>query len=831
MATEFSLDALAVRPPLEVTVSAPVTQVLEIQRGPTGTNGSDANVTSTNIASALGFAPIGDAPTDGNQYARKNEAWQAIQTGNPFDQSLNTTESPTFAGLSVTNDIAFPSDFGDISLANVGNFLLVSGDLANGSRTIAPTWTIRQDGSASFANGSASISSNGDANFGEINGNGLHLYDQLYWGNTGTLFGNQAGILHYDGSAQFSNGAASIDSVGSASFSSLTVGGTPYAPFSGAYSDLTGTPSLGSAAAQDVSAFAPAGSYATLVGGTVPASQLPSYVDDVLEFSSLSAFPATGETGKIYTATATNKIYRWSGSTYIEISPSPGSTDAVPEGSTNLYFTAARAVSALTSTLASYATQAWVTAQGYITSASLTWANITGKPTFATVATSGSYSDLTSKPTIPAAQVNSDWNAATGVAQILNKPTLFSGAYSALTGVPTSFTPSAHASSHASGGSDALSLAATQITSGTLASARLPSIPDGNLSSNVPLLNKSTDQTFTNGLISGSGNVSAGGYQVFVNSNMMSAGLYNYDSAGWYWNADYNGNFSIAQNLSVGGNVSAGGNLSGNNLAITTINSKSPAYLTANSFTAGQTITAAANTSALTASYSVTGANTTPLLNLTGTWNTTGVAQGILLNITETASNASSRLIDLQKAGTSMFRVDKFGAVTAANNIVATAALQCGSTNGVSWGGQAFIYSPSANALEQRNGTSAQALRLYSTFSDSSNYERAFLDWTTNANTFTIGTTNAGTGTARVMRLQGAGQVDVYTFGTIQAVRFSSAVSIIYNQLQFGGATLSADPTTTDLAAGRAGVWKNSTSGVVKLWYNDAGTMKSTILA
>lgn len=42
----------------------------------------------------------------------------------------------------------------------------------------------------------------------------------------------------------------------------------------------------------------------------------------------------------------------------------------------------------------------------------------------ATVATSGSYDDLSDKPTIPAAQVNSDWNANSGVAQILNKPTI-----------------------------------------------------------------------------------------------------------------------------------------------------------------------------------------------------------------------------------------------------------------------------------------------------------------------------------------------------------------------------------------------------------------------
>lgn len=56
--------------------------------------------------------------------------------------------------------------------------------------------------------------------------------------------------------------------------------------------------------------------------GKVPTSQLPSYVDDVLEYNSQSAFPATGESGKIYIAKDTNKTYRWSGTAYVEISPS-----------------------------------------------------------------------------------------------------------------------------------------------------------------------------------------------------------------------------------------------------------------------------------------------------------------------------------------------------------------------------------------------------------------------------------------------------------------------------------------------------------------------------
>lgn len=56
--------------------------------------------------------------------------------------------------------------------------------------------------------------------------------------------------------------------------------------------------------------------------GKVPSSQLPSFVDDVLEYDKQSSFPTTGEAGKIYIAQDTNKTYRWSGSAYVEISAS-----------------------------------------------------------------------------------------------------------------------------------------------------------------------------------------------------------------------------------------------------------------------------------------------------------------------------------------------------------------------------------------------------------------------------------------------------------------------------------------------------------------------------
>lgn len=71
-----------------------------------------------------------------------------------------------------------------------------------------------------------------------------------------------------------------------------------------------------------------ANGYASLGSdGLVPTAQLPSYVDDVLEFANLDSFPPIGEVGKIYVALDTNKTYRWSGSAYIYITS--GAVDSV----------------------------------------------------------------------------------------------------------------------------------------------------------------------------------------------------------------------------------------------------------------------------------------------------------------------------------------------------------------------------------------------------------------------------------------------------------------------------------------------------------------------
>lgn len=70
---------------------------------------------------------------------------------------------------------------------------------------------------------------------------------------------------------------------------------------------------------EEISLKATEGKRADLVGGKVPADQLPSYVDDVLEFEDLAHFPSSGEQGKIYLALDTGYTYRWSGTQYVRV--------------------------------------------------------------------------------------------------------------------------------------------------------------------------------------------------------------------------------------------------------------------------------------------------------------------------------------------------------------------------------------------------------------------------------------------------------------------------------------------------------------------------------
>jgi hypothetical protein len=103
------------------------------------------------------------------------------------------------------------------------------------------------------------------------------------------------------------------------------------------------TPSGNYVTTSQTGAFAPSGSYVTIVDGHIPSQYLPSYVDDIEEFDTTGhLYEHSGERGHIYLVSGCNSFWRWGSSQYVEIFGSPGSSDNISEGLTNLYFTAER---------------------------------------------------------------------------------------------------------------------------------------------------------------------------------------------------------------------------------------------------------------------------------------------------------------------------------------------------------------------------------------------------------------------------------------------------------------------------------------------------------
>jgi len=313
---------------------------------------------------------------------------------------------------------------------------------------------------------------------------------------------------------------------------------------------------------------------------------------------------------------------------------------------------------------------------------------------------------------------------------------------------------------------------------------------------------------------------------------------------------------------------------------------------------------------------------TVPLYNLTDVWNSAGtVFTAIGMNVTNTASAAGSLLMDLQIGGTSVFNINKNNTVTIGNTatidygVTAVGQAAFAGTGAWQFPGAGFIFNSSyggffgysggqigfvngaissgtpdtvlfrdaAGILAQRNSTSAQTFRVYNTYSDASNYERAIIDWTTTANVLTIGAEALGSGTARGVQIKAAGgtRLDFFvTDGSLVTakntwdfadlgfrlnagsgqVKIQNSVSIAFCSgapstsgdtgvsrsaagiIAFGNGTQgdasatilaktkAGAPTTSDVPAGTWALIRDTSGATTKLYYNNAGTLQTVAL-
>lgn len=204
--------------------------------------------------------------------------------------------------------------------------------------------------------------------------------------------------------------------------------------------------------------------------------------------------------------------------------------------------------------------------------------------------------------------------------------------------------------------------------------------------------------------------------------------------------------------------------------------------------------------SALIAGQSLTGAQTTSALDIATTWNTTGAPTALKANVTDTASNALSALIDLQRNGASVFQVDKNALITLTGSLAGI--VNNGSTtfrlnsNGLAFGNSQFLAwsnnntqvldltlyrDGAADTLALRRSTNSQILRIANSWTDPSNNEYLSLGFS--ASNAHVTATKLGTGTQRNLTLGGAvggtlggiGQIKLWTDGQITFHGLASA--------------------------------------------------------
>lgn len=370
-----------------------------------GTSSFDGKYSSLSGRPTLGSAASKDVAASGNASSSQ------VVKGDDTRLSDARPASDVSAWAKTATKPAYTAS--EVGLGNVGNYKAVSTvanqQLSDSEKAAARTNIGAGTGSSNFSGAYADLSGRptlGTASSKDVAVSGNASTSQVVMGNDTRLTNSRpasdvsawakaATKPTYTASEVGLGNVGNFKAVSTVASQGLTAAeqsnaranigaGTGNSNFSGAYADLSGKPTLGTAAAKnvptsgnastgevvlgndsrltnarpasDVPSWAKAASKPTYTAsevgalastvthlsgdiatsqkgaangvatldadGKVPSSQLPSYVDDVLEYSALSKFPTTGESGKIYVATDTNKTYRWSGTKYTEISPS-----------------------------------------------------------------------------------------------------------------------------------------------------------------------------------------------------------------------------------------------------------------------------------------------------------------------------------------------------------------------------------------------------------------------------------------------------------------------------------------------------------------------------
>jgi hypothetical protein len=665
--------------------------------------------------------------------------------GASYDQSLNTTDSPTFVAVN-TSDGTLQGGIYPGFYADGHGFEMTHGDQNQGTIDVfAPPLSTGESVSVTLPSASGTLAI-GNQNLNQSDAPTFAAVNINDGGDGYARFGSQGVNGNSDnghaGHWGLSKNAVSFDAGDDGGPSTALVhGGITYNPDV----SVSATPleySFPSSSGTFATEESVATNYAPLVGGLVPAANLPSYVDDVLEYATTGNFPTTGESGKIYVATVTGRIYRWTGSIYAEVSPST-------------------------------------------------------------------------------AQVQSDWSASSGLGQILNKPTLFSGSYGDLTGTPSLFSGSYtdltnrnHASTHATGGSDSLTAADigaisnagnAVFTAGWWSRGSFPTGSGGSGSGSAayPL-----NTIGTWGVIKATGSTP----RLYVNDNGTQKFLEFQTSA--FATVATSGSYADLSSKPTLGTAAAKDIPASGNASSTQVVYGSDTRLT-------DTRTPSAHThplSDLTQSSATTGQ--------VATWNGTAWAAATPANLTDASALTSGTLSDARLSSNVTLLTST---QTLTNKTLTTPNVGNGSTN-------AILTAYTANVLSVANSTTACGFSVFNTRdSGGTNYEAGIFDFTTNANSLTIGTVKSGTGTARRVRINSAEQIDFYCTDTSRMFQVSTSAVTSFNSFGFQWFSSASDPTTssTPFSNGTSycAVYKNTTSGVVSLWVRDGSTMKKVALA